>query len=78
MNRFGLHSEIRAYLLCTGNFEYALELAKNDKKEHAFFEKVIYGYIRAGLSNASPLEIRQMRMLYGPLDAFQDATHSEK
>lgn len=78
VKRFGLQAEFRSYLLCTGNFEDALNLAKGNKKEYEFFEKVIYGYIRAGLSNASPLEIRQMRMLYGSLDAFQKATHQKK
>ena len=78
VKRFGLQAEFRSYLLCTGNFEDALKLAKDNKAEYEFFEKVIYGYIRAGLSNASPLEIRQMRMLYGSLDAFQKATHPEK
>lgn len=75
ISRFGSYSEVRSYLLCTGNFEDALEKVKDMPGERLFFEQVIYGYIRTGLSNASPLEIRQMRMLYGSLDAFQKATH---
>ena len=76
VKRFRLNNELYSYLLCTGNFELALKTPNvTDRK---FFEKVIYGYIRVGLSNASPLEIRQMRMLYGSLDAFQKATHPEK
>ena len=76
VKRFRLNNEFYSYLLCTGNFELALKTPNvTDRK---FFEKVIYGYIRVGLSNASPLEIRQMRMLYGSLDAFQKATHPEK
>lgn len=74
--RFNLKSELYSYLLCTGNFEHALKTT--NPKDRDFFEKVIYGYIRVGLSNASPLEIRQMRMLYGSLDAFQKATHPGK
>lgn len=76
--RFGSVSEARSYLLCTGNFADALEKVQDYPADRAFFEKVIYGYIRAGISNASPLEIRQMRMLYGSLDAFQKATHSKE
>ena len=76
VKRFNLNQELYSYLLCTGNFELALKTPNaTDRK---FFEKVIYGYIRVGLSNASPLEIRQMRMLYGSLDAFQEATHPDK
>ena len=78
IERFGLQSEVCSYLLCTGNFVDALEKVQNKPKERRFFEKVIYGYIRTGLSNASPLEIRQMRMLYGSLDAFQKATHPKE
>lgn len=78
IERFGLQSEVCSYLLCTGNFGDALEKVQNKPKERRFFEKVIYGYIRTGLSNASPLEIRQMRMLYGSLDAFQKATHPKE
>ena len=74
VSRFGFHSQVKSYLLCTGNFEYVLTKVQ-DQEERQLFEKIIYGYIRAGLSNASPLEIRQMRMLYGSLDAFQKATH---
>ena len=78
IERFGLQSEVCSYLLCTGNFGDALEKVQDDPEKRGFFEKVIYGYIRTGLSNASPLEIRQMRMLYGSLDAFQRATHPKK
>ena len=76
VKRFNLNHELYSYLLCTGNFELALKTPS--KTDRNFFEKVIYGYIRVGLSNASPLEIRQMRMLYGSLDAFQKATHPKK
>ena len=78
IERFGLQAEVCSYLLCTGNFEDALEKVQNKPEKRIFFEKVIYGYIRTGLSNASPLEIRQMRMLYGSLDAFQKATHPKE
>ena len=75
-NKFGLYDQMRSYLLCTGNFGIALELARTDSERNEF-ETVIYGYVRSGLSNASPLEIRQMRMLYGSLEPFQRATHPE-
>ena len=74
MEKFGCYSQARSYLVCTGNFEAGLSLVQNDHERHEF-EQIIYGYIRTGLSNASPLEIRQMRMLYGSLDAFQKAAH---
>ena len=76
VDKFRSYGNARSYLVCTGNFESALRRARNDA-ERREFEQIIFGYIRTGLSNASPLEIRQMRMLYGSLDAFQKAAHQQ-
>ena len=76
VDKFRSYGNARSYLVCTGNFESALRRARNDA-ERREFEQIIFGYIRTGLSNASPLEIRQMRMLYGSLDAFQEAAHQQ-
>lgn len=70
--KFGLSSQMRSYLACTGDFETAIVLSP-DETEQREFDWIAYGYIRSGIVHASPVEIRHLRMLYGSLDAFRRA-----
>ena len=67
-----LATQMRSYLACTGNFRMAIILAQTEE-ERMEYERIAYSYIRSGIVNASPMEIRQLRMLYGTLKPFRKA-----
>jgi hypothetical protein len=73
--KFDMNVQMRSYLICTGNFKTALSLASAES-ERSEFEQIAYSYIRSGIVNATPTEIRQLRMLYGSLEPFQRAMHT--
>ena len=45
---FGLASQMRSYLACTGDFETAIRLSPYED-ERREFEWIAYGYIRSGV-----------------------------
>lgn len=72
---YGLTEQLRSYLACTGSFDLAIQLSP-DEEEQREFKQIAYSYIRSGIVNASPVEIRHLRMLYGSSGAFRKAMNS--